>query len=294
MLRSRPRLITAAAWVAYDAGHWDDVDHLVELVDADDLAGEPDAQLLRAELALLRAGRLAAIGELATAGSVAAEALAWIPQAEPRARSGLLLVLGKSQLAADDLTEARRAFTEASRLAEPYQLTIVQVIARAHLAEILRREGRSKEAERLAQAALDLAESAELREHPECAIPHLTLANLHIDAGRRPEAADALRRGGDLAERIPYEPRRAFLTSTRERLARDTIVASVGLPVEALTAKERAVLRLLPTALTSREIAAELYVSLNTVKSHTRTLYRKLGVRNRHAAIEQARQWNLL
>ena len=50
-------------------------------------------------------------------------------------------------------------------------------------------------------------------------------------------------------------------------------------------------LRLLPTALTSREIAAELYVSLNTVKSHTRTLYRKLGVRNRHAAIEQARQW---
>ena len=53
------------------------------------------------------------------------------------------------------------------------------------------------------------------------------------------------------AERIPYEPRRAFLTSTRERLGDDTIVASVGLPVEALTAKERAVLRLLPTALTS-------------------------------------------
>ena len=46
-------------------------------------------------------------------------------------------------------------------------------------------------------------------------------------------------------------------------------------------------LRLLPTALTPREIADELFVSLNTVKSHTRTLYRKLGVRNRHAAIEQ-------
>ena len=48
-------------------------------------------------------------------------------------------------------------------------------------------------------------------------------------------------------------------------------------------------LRLLPTTLTPREIADELFVSLNTVKSHTRTLYRKLGVRNRHAAIEQAR-----
>jgi LuxR family transcriptional regulator, maltose regulon positive regulatory protein len=84
------------------------------------------------------------------------------------------------------------------------------------------------------------------------------------------------------------------VTSTRERLGDDTIVASADLPVDALTAKERAVLRLLPTSLTSREIAAELYVSLNTVKSHTRTLYRKLAVRNRHAAIEQSRQRNLL
>ena len=94
-------------------------------------------------------------------------------------------MLGKSHLASGDLARARRAFTEAFRLAEPYRLTIVQVIARAHLAEILRREGRSKESEQLAEAALDLAESADLRDHPECAVPHLTLANLLIDAGRR-------------------------------------------------------------------------------------------------------------
>ena len=80
---------------------------------------------------------------------------------------------------------------------------------------------------------------------------------------------------------------------TRERLRDDTTVADVR-PAEALTAKERDVLRLLPTSLTTQEIAAELYVSLNTVKSHTRALYRKLGVNNRHAAIEQARQRNLL
>ncbi len=293
VLRSRPRLITAAAWIAYDAGHWEDVERMVELVDADDLADEPDAQLMRAELALLTAGRLAAIGDLATAGVDAAAALAWIPEDEPRARSGLLLVLGKSHLASGDLARARRAFTEAFRLAEPYRLTIVQVIAQAHLAEILRREGRSKESEQLAETALDLAESADLRDHPECAVPHLTLANLLIDAGRRAEAEDALRRGGDLADSIPYEPRHSFAVATRERLRDDTTVADVR-PAEALTAKERDVLRLLPTSLTTQEIAAELYVSLNTVKSHTRALYRKLGVNNRHAAIEQARQRNLL
>lgn len=58
--------------------------------------------------------------------------------------------------------------------------------------------------------------------------------------------------------------------------------------VEPLTDRERDVLRLLKSDLSIREIAVELYVSHNTVKGYTKSLYRKLGVSSRAAAIEMA------
>lgn len=63
---------------------------------------------------------------------------------------------------------------------------------------------------------------------------------------------------------------------------------------EALTAKEHEVLRLLATRLSRREIGQRLYVSLNTVKTHQRALYRKLGVETRSAAVARARELGLL
>jgi LuxR family maltose regulon positive regulatory protein len=61
-----------------------------------------------------------------------------------------------------------------------------------------------------------------------------------------------------------------------------------------LTDRELEVLRYLPTHLTIREIARELYVSHNTVKSHAQHLYRKLGVDSREAAVERARSLQVL
>ncbi|MBT8193637.1 MAG: hypothetical protein KJP22_09570 [Acidimicrobiia bacterium] len=58
--------------------------------------------------------------------------------------------------------------------------------------------------------------------------------------------------------------------------------------VEPLTERELAVLRLLRTDLSLREIANELYISHNTVKSYTQAIYRKLGVTSRSAALETA------
>ncbi|OBG63062.1 LuxR C-terminal-related transcriptional regulator [Mycobacterium sp. E735] len=68
-----------------------------------------------------------------------------------------------------------------------------------------------------------------------------------------------------------------------------------GHPVdEELTPKELEVLRLLATRLSRREIGARLYVSLNTVKTHQRALYRKLRVEHRSAAVSRARELGLL
>jgi len=63
---------------------------------------------------------------------------------------------------------------------------------------------------------------------------------------------------------------------------------------EELTPKEFEVLRLLATRLSRREIGARLYVSLNTVKTHQRAVYRKLRVEHRSAAVSRARELGLL
>ncbi len=64
--------------------------------------------------------------------------------------------------------------------------------------------------------------------------------------------------------------------------------------VEPLSEREREVLRLLGTELSGPEIARELVVSLNTVRTHTKSIYAKLGVNTRRAAVRRAEELDLL
>jgi LuxR family transcriptional regulator, maltose regulon positive regulatory protein len=63
---------------------------------------------------------------------------------------------------------------------------------------------------------------------------------------------------------------------------------------EELSPSELRVLRYLPTNMTRPEIARELYVSINTVNTHMRNIYAKLGARSRSAAVQRARELRLL
>lgn len=65
--------------------------------------------------------------------------------------------------------------------------------------------------------------------------------------------------------------------------------ADPSLPGEHLTERELEVLRVLPSRLTLREIAGELFISVNTLKFHLRVIYRKLGVGSREEAAAVAR-----
>ncbi len=85
------------------------------------------------------------------------------------------------------------------------------------------------------------------------------------------------------------------LVARAEQDLRVTTRGTTPMPyTEDLSDRELAVLRLLPTNLTQREIGNQLYVSFNTVKTHTKSIFRKLGVTTRHDAVRRARDTGLL
>jgi LuxR family transcriptional regulator, maltose regulon positive regulatory protein len=64
--------------------------------------------------------------------------------------------------------------------------------------------------------------------------------------------------------------------------------------VEPLTERERDVLRHLSAMLNTAEVAGEMYISVNTVKTHLKSIYRKLAATHRGEAVRRARQLDLI
>ena len=64
--------------------------------------------------------------------------------------------------------------------------------------------------------------------------------------------------------------------------------------IEPLTEREREVLRHVSGMLNTAEIASEMYISINTVKTHLRSIYRKLAATHRSEAVRRARQLQLI
>jgi LuxR family transcriptional regulator, maltose regulon positive regulatory protein len=96
-----------------------------------------------------------------------------------------------------------------------------------------------------------------------------------------------------LARRGPWPPVGFVAELLRERPADPGgRAAPPGGPE--LSGRERAILRYLPSLLSKREIAGELGVSANTVKTHVSSIYRKLDVGSREEAVARARELGLL
>ena len=95
---------------------------------------------------------------------------------------------------------------------------------------------------------------------------------------------------GEVLARVAARYRTATPAARPARSAHHAVAALI----EPLSERELAVLRLLPSSLSLREIASELYVSLNTVKTQSSAIYRKLGVGSRQAAVHAAREHGLL
>jgi LuxR family maltose regulon positive regulatory protein len=146
---------------------------------------------------------------------------------------------------------------------------------------------------------------------------HLTLVEAQLldalacrDLGDRRAAEAAVERALHLAEPdrliLPFAMTGAWeLLETQQGTSHAGLVADIldalrrgaprtPPPAEELSPSELRVLRYLPTNLTRPEIAGELSISPNTVNTHIRRIYAKLGTTDRSAAVERARELRLL
>lgn len=102
----------------------------------------------------------------------------------------------------------------------------------------------------------------------------------------------------ELLEALPLRTSHAALVSDILDVVRGTATGGPdrppSVPTEHLSPSELRVLRYLPTNLTRPEIAGELSVSLNTVNTHIRRIYAKLGAGDRSSAVQRGRELRLL
>ena len=121
----------------------------------------------------------------------------------------------------------------------------------------------------------------------------LELAPVRFSQGDQDGARELLREAQAI---LTANPDAGTLPDQLQRLERSLGRSSQRPAIfgDSLTDRELAVLRLLPSELTHRAIAGELFVSLNTVKSHVRAIYRKMNVTSRVGAVEKARELELI
>lgn len=209
--------------------------------------------------------------------------------AHPAPRCWSLAVLALA-VGDEDAERAERLARHARRIARrPDGTWLERVLAHQALADALRRRGAHDEARDAVSSAAACTLEADATLHHVLTL--LLRAELALAA--RDHAA-ASRAAGDARERLDLYPGPGVLES---RLA--ATEASLSRPEDRLqgsepTPAELRLLALLPTDLTRREIGAELFVSVDTVKTHLWRLYRRLGVETRAEAVEAARARGLL
>ena len=148
----------------------------------------------------------------------------------------------------------------------------------------------------------------------------LATAQISYGSGDRAEGRRSLQRALRLAEperlRLPFTLERAWLQRVlradpdlahvyRDLLEPDLVgptrepapqpgARAAPVMLEPLSSREREVLQYAAEMLDTMEIAAVLFISVNTVKSHLKSIYRKLAVTHRGEAVRRARQLRIL
>ncbi|MGD9694809.1 MAG: LuxR C-terminal-related transcriptional regulator [Thermoleophilia bacterium] len=274
------------------------------------------------------------VGDVESALRLGREAVAVTRGEEGWWRAAACLALGIALHATGDIDAATPFLEEATDVGMRTNAVAVALVSLCHLAhDDIAIRGDVARGERRAREAMALAASESHSEYPHAAGAHSALALALAARGDIEAALDAARRGVELARRgrAPTEVAHSIVVLGEVSLtggdaagarraaarAREALAAGPdagGYIVERIEAieggasppappsrdagplsgREAEVLRMLGGLGSMRDIARELHVSHNTVKTQVRSIYRKLGVATRDEAVAAARERGLL
>jgi LuxR family maltose regulon positive regulatory protein len=282
--------------------------------------------------ALVRTSARLMLGDVGAAAQSAATALELEPDPAAPWRPHVTNALGMTAFWAGATEEAEAAFAETASAGEPAGYYGAVIYALGYLAVISTQRAKPAEAGRRVSTARALAKRQALSEHWFTVMIDYAAAELARARGDLRLARAEAERGLGIARRFGLRLDTAYgllalsriaLAAGEEAQARELRArarrqltacpdpgflrgwAKAGdtadpesLPAadgfDELSERELAVLRLLASRLSLREIGNELYVSLNTIKTHTRNVYAKLRVSSRQQAVIRARELGLL
>ncbi|MGZ4270775.1 MAG: LuxR C-terminal-related transcriptional regulator [Solirubrobacteraceae bacterium] len=322
-LAADPELWLARAWTSMDLGELDEVRAWLEMAPAGD-----------EWMDVLRALRLFKLGDVAGAAGAAGAAVSSHGDAGSFWRTVAAIVTGVPAYWRGLYAEARPALADAAAIAAASGNALAAQYALGYLALDAADHDGTQAARRLLAEAAPGAGEPQVGEHFTAMMGHLALGRAAELEGHLGEAERELARAGELSRRgagileqaaaalaharvlAALERRdtaRARLARARELLsgcADPGVLARAlrqaehapGLAAarppaaagEELSERELGVLRLLHSELSLRDIGAELFLSLNTIKTHTRNIYLKLGAGSRDEAVARARELGLL
>ena len=328
VLQADARLLLVKAWVLSISGKADDASRILPMVEAMGELGEgplPDGlSSIGSSLTLLRA--------VFPSGDVSSQRANGLRAAELEGldspwRSVACWAVGAGSYYQGSLDEADRWLAEAYALAPASEQWVVAGSALAYRSLIAGDQGRGEEQQRLAEEATAFASEHDIVEidgeipvalgaslaasgQLEAAlallddglavgrawgqpieVAHVLLRLIPVlrDLGHGRRAASALLEAREIVGGCP-DPGvlRGWLAKV-EPSAHHTVIEG-----DELSQKERRVLQFLSGSLTESEIGSELFLSRNTVHTHVRSIYRKLGASSRAEALQRARQLGLL
>ena len=292
----------ALAWVSLDRGEPDGVDRwLRRIAEVEAVAPEPHVQLAAAALNTLRR---ADTGDWDGARTALRATTGLTESAPPVLTDRVLLVEAELLRRTGDLRQAADVLT---RLRGPATPHTAHALARLHLAA-----GDTTAAEQSLAPFPPVLGT--VRQRVDGGILRTLIAAERDQSTALQLLEDALLTAAPLGMRRPFLIEAAGLrTLLDERIETGTAVAAFAVDLlrrmsgqhnrplpapatlaEALTEREQVVLRYLASTLSNTEIAAQLYLSVNTVKTHQRMIYRKLGADGRRDAVRRAKQLRLL
>ncbi|HEX2084522.1 MAG TPA: LuxR C-terminal-related transcriptional regulator [Solirubrobacteraceae bacterium] len=330
-VRADPRLCLAQAWMLLVLGRLEEVEPAARLAEEGTLPGpmQDGSSSVEASAAMVRTSARLMLGDVAGASETAWLAAQLEPDPDAPWRPIVTNALGMTAYWSGRTEDAVAAFEETVSAGERVGNHTARIYALGYLAAMAAERGDHEEAARCGATALSLAARHALGEHWVVLFAHYAVARTALATGDTAAARAAAERGLHLAQRGSIRLDTAYgllLLAEVERAegadaAADALLARAERQIAAcadagflarrgttaaarraraaaagdeLSERELAVLRLLPSELTLRELGGELYVSINTVKTHVRNIYAKLRVGSREAAVARARELGLI